>query len=109
LKSKEIILNYIVEMFPEKERNWVTGPFYPVIFNSWTEWVTHRPYTNSTWSKMKILIWNIKEESNIYNLQLIYAIPHGKLDNFWGVTITVVPEEESAIRKWLLEQKDASQ
>ena len=92
-------------MFPEKDRHWITGPYYPVIFNSWNEWVTHRPYTNSTWSKMKILIWNIKEESDTYKLQFIYAIPNGTLDNFWGVTITVIPEEESAIRKWILEQK----
>jgi len=102
--SKEILLIYIVEMFSEKERRWITGPYYPVFFSSWREWITNRPYTNSTWSQMNILLWNIKEEADTYKLQLVYAKPYGILDNLWGVTIVVLPEEESEIRTWLSEQ-----
>lgn len=106
MKSKEIILNYIVEMFPEKDRHWITGPYYPFFFDSWNQWITNRPFSNVTWSSAKILLWNIRSAGEQYDLQVIYANPDGVLtSDLKGVTIRVKSSDEDAIRKWLLDQK----
>lgn len=94
-------------MFPEKECHWITGPYYSFFFDSWTEWITNRPFSNGTWTSSKILLWNIREATNNnYDLQIIYAKPDGVLTfDLKGVTIRVKSTDEDAIRKWLFDQK----
>ena len=93
-------------MFPEKDRHWITGPYYPFFFDSWNEWIQNRPFSNVTWSSSKILLWNIREAgNNHFDLQIIYANPDGLLtSDLKGVTIHIMSSDEAAIRKWLLEQ-----
>jgi hypothetical protein len=94
-------------MFPDKERHWITGPYYSIFFDSWDQWKSDEPYKSATWSSMRLLLWNIKEDGITHKLQILYAKPDGVLDGntMWGVTINVRPENENSISKWLSEQK----
>lgn len=96
-------------MFPDKERHWITGPYYSIFFDSWDQWKTDEPYKSSTWSSMRLLLWNIKEDgaADKYKLQILYAKPNGYLDvnTLWAVNINVKSEDENSISKWLSEQK----
>jgi hypothetical protein len=91
-------------MFSEKPKHWNTGPFknYIFSFDSWEQWIDHRPYTNLSWGPYEILKWNIKEESNKYMLQIIYGKKDGELD-IKAVHISVKHSDEQLIHHWLLE------
>lgn len=92
-------------MFSGKKQSWNTGPFQKSMifsFDSWEQWLDHRPYTSVSWGPYEILKWNYKEESTKYTMQIIYGKTDGDLD-MKVVYVSVKPSDEIAITDWLLE------
>ena len=91
-------------MFPNKERHWITGKYdFSINYDSWIQWIETHVYKSWQYSP---LLWNIKDPDSMDNhtiMQLIYSTRHGDL-KMVSVFITVKPDDESVIHKWLKEQ-----
>jgi len=90
-------------MFLDKERHWITGPFYnKIYYDSWKQWTGLHIYTD--W-KYRPMLWNIQDLDDKKNqLQIIYSMPDGDLKCVC-IIIDVRFEDESTIREWLNEQQ----
>jgi len=100
--SKDKVYSYYLEMFPNKERHWITGPFYSSIYyDTWIQWIESFVYKH--WAYIPLL-WNIKETNTSASIQIIYCKQDGDFQ-FICVNIQVDSSNESMIQEWLNTQK----
>jgi hypothetical protein len=88
-------------MFPNKERNWITGKYdFSINYDSWKQWIETDVYKLWQYSP---LLWNIKQEDSIYTLQLVYSTKQGDM-KILSVFIIVKDSDELSIQQWLKNQ-----
>ena len=86
-------------MFPEKERNWISGSEYAVSFTSWKEWMNHRTDKTFGWADYKFIHWNISKDDDGYKMQVLFLRKYGSI-SINEIRIRIKPEDEDSIRKW---------
>ena len=89
-------------MFPNKERQWITGPFdNKIMYDNWRQWADLFIYKYWIY---KPLLWNIQDLDNgSYNLQILYTVSNGHL-KVVSISINVNKEDEAEIDTWLKAQ-----
>lgn len=91
-------------MFPNKERNWITGKYDNTIqYDSWSQWITIHLYNN--W-QYRPLLWNIRDATKPGEddtLQIIYSTKDGEMKVI-SVFISIKATDENDIETWLKQQ-----
>ncbi|NBO71171.1 MAG: hypothetical protein EBU66_13190 [Bacteroidetes bacterium] len=95
-------------MFNERVRKWITGSIYNVNFTSWKDFTLYTPY--KMWRSYKPFIWNIRDTTQGYQLQILFiklseSTAVYEINTIHEIDIYVEPHDEESIKDWISNQE----
>jgi hypothetical protein len=101
----------VCSMFEHKSRHWLSVPCHTITYTSWKQWKLLEVYSSPMWKdKFFPYIWNIRENNNDMQIQIVYTPLSGNYASFDGIVdiktciINIKESDEEEIRLWLTEQ-----